>query len=199
MHLSMGDTDVPKVDAVPFVFFGFDVGALSIPVSHPEPTLRLASLAFFVAGVLIDFGLAEPAEKWKERSEALARHRDKRTERTEREARGKQNQNTPHQRTKTPPMSATRTAAGNRGKPKPPSSTSNAGRKAPRPAAGNGTAVASGAANAGSRGNASTASTSTSREKEDRLKLLRKVERGGTTGFRAPEILWHCRDQVCMG
>lgn len=33
-------------------------------------------------------------------------------------------------------------------------------------------------------------------EKDNRLRLLRKVERGGTTGFRAPEVLWHSRDQV---
>lgn len=28
------------------------------------------------------------------------------------------------------------------------------------------------------------------------LELIKKVERGGTTGFRAPEVLWHSRDQV---
>lgn len=31
---------------------------------------------------------------------------------------------------------------------------------------------------------------------ESGLQLIRKVERGGTTGFRAPEVLWHSRDQV---
>lgn len=155
----------------------------------------------FVAGVLIDFGLAEPAEKWQGRSEALASHRDKRTER---EARGKQSQSTSQQRAKVP-ISATRKATGTKGKPTPSPSTSTStstsasasttGRKGPRPAAGTGSAFAGGRSNAGSHENATATSTSV-REKEDRLKLLRKVERGGTTGFRAPEILWHCRDQV---
>lgn len=139
---------------------------------------------FSIAGVLIDFGLAEPAEKWQGRSKALAKHRDKRTERG---ARGKQNQTRSQPRTKTP-LSAARKIAGHRTKATP--STSGTGRGGPRPPpAGSGSANASGSANGGA--------TTIIREKDDRLKLLRKVERGGTTGFRAPEILWHCRDQVC--
>eukprot|EP00752_Nemacystus_decipiens_P008135 g7275.t1 len=144
-------------------------------------------------GVLIDFGLAEPAEKWQGRSEALARHRDKRSER---EARGKQSQATPtsKQRAKVPTGSATRRATGSHEKPRPPSSAgASTGRQGPPSTAETAKTVAGRITKAGSRGSASATS---GREMEDRLKLLKKVERGGTTGFRAPEILWHCRDQA---
>lgn len=167
------------------------------PQHIPSKSSDFVSFVFFLSGILIDFGLAEPAEKWQGRSEALLRHREKRSER---KARGKQQtqiQITSQNRTKAP-LSATRPskAAGNQGKTP---SSADGGRKGPRHAAGNGNgnAVASGSANAASRGNA-TSTTTSGREKEDRFKLLGKVERGGTTGFRAPEILWHCRDQVCQ-
>eukprot|EP00903_Cladosiphon_okamuranus_P012151 g11399.t1 len=146
-------------------------------------------------GVLIDFGLAEPAEKWQERSEALARYRDKRTER---EARGgKKNQSISQQRAKVPTPAA-HIATGTQGKPRPPSgaNASTNGRKGLRPTAVSGSAVAGGRVNA-SHENTTAASTGAGGgEKEGHLKLLRKAERGGTTGFRAPEILWHGRDQT---
>lgn len=37
---------------------------------------------------------------------------------------------------------------------------------------------------------------SRSLDREERLRLLRKAQRAGTTGFRAPEVLWHSQDQV---
>lgn len=89
-----------------------------------------------ILGRLIDFGLAEPAKKWKNRAEALAKYREKRILR-----RKSLSKNSPDDDCK-------------RG--------------------------VGGSTSAG----------------ESNLQLIRKVERGGTTGFRAPEVLWHSRDQV---
>ncbi|CAN0423288.1 unnamed protein product [Ectocarpus sp. 12 AP-2014] len=119
-------------------------------------------------GYLIDFGLAEPAEKWRSRSAALAKHRDRRAARG-----GKHN----HAQQRHSAQTTSRTT-GNHGKR--PSSSSSSNRIAPD------------AAEVKASGQAAPARD---RGKGDRAKLLRKAERGGTTGFRAPEILWHCRDQ----
>ncbi|CAB1119151.1 unnamed protein product [Ectocarpus sp. CCAP 1310/34] len=119
-------------------------------------------------GYLIDFGLAEPAEKWRSRSAALAKHRDRRAARG-----GKHN----HAQQRHSVQTTIRTT-GDHGKR--PSSSSNSNRIAP------------GTTEVSASGRAVPA---LDREEGDRTKLLRKAERGGTTGFRAPEILWHCRDQ----
>ncbi|CAM9738539.1 unnamed protein product [Scytosiphon promiscuus] len=137
-------------------------------------------------GLLIDFGLAEPAEKWRGRSEALAKHRDKRAARQIR----KQAQ---QRRDEQPGGPNTNTSE------KTISTSTSSSRSISSSRKCSGGSVTDGIAGVGNGGNlvASTsgAAASSGREKEDRLKLLRKVERGGTTGFRAPEILWHCRDQ----
>ncbi|CAM9866699.1 unnamed protein product [Ectocarpus fasciculatus] len=119
-------------------------------------------------GFLIDFGLAEPAEKWRSRSAALARHRDKRAARGSKHTHAQQRHS----------AQTMRHTTGEQGKR--PSSSSSSNRLGP------------GAAEVNASGRATPACD---REKADRAKLLRKAERGGTTGFRAPEILWHCRDQ----
>ncbi|CAM9810441.1 unnamed protein product [Ectocarpus sp. 4 AP-2014] len=120
-------------------------------------------------GYLIDFGLAEPAEKWRSRSAALAKHRDKRAARGGKHNHAQQRHST----------QATSRTSGDQGK-RHSSSSSSSNR------------IAQGAAELNASGRAA---PTLDREKGDRAKLLRKAERGGTTGFRAPEILWHCRDQ----
>ena len=113
--------------------------------------------------MLIDFGLAEPAEKWKDRSEALAKHRDRRALRRKNQASGVE-------------------CLGGDYRTRPVGAGDGCKLKACDDA---GAAERSREDRAGKDAVAS-----------DRLKLLKKAERGGTTGFRAPEVLWHSRDQV---
>lgn len=136
------------------------LAASSLP-PHPPPPPRPP------LGLLIDFGLAEPAEKWKCRSEALATHRTRRARRKQSRSENplglnSKNGNPSHRGTT------------NR------SATNRSGHES------RSTAMEERASDDRAR----------DKEKGERSKLLRKVERGGTTGFRAPEILWHCRDQV---
>lgn len=174
-------TWMPQHDAQPIVALTAKLARCpSLPLALNRLYLDPFPL-FFPTGLLIDFGLAEPAEKWKARSEALEKHRDKRARR--KQSQGKMSHGAG------PEARSQRRASGDPSKDPEPR----------HPVAGR-------------EGNEGKFSTEESREalpvrdgegnghgKEDRLKLLRKIERGGTTGFRAPEILWHSRDQVREG
>lgn len=143
-------------------------------------------MSFFVcgsSGLLIDFGLAEPAHKWKDRAEALVNHRDRRRSKAQGkgESRGTSRPTPKHKRR---------------------SGVSSSGRSArdlesPHQYLYNTSpGEISGKNPPGNREYSAGASIAGKSEGDDRLRLLRKAERGGTTGFRAPEILWHSRDQV---
>lgn len=135
---------------------------------------------FIPTGLLIDFGLAESAQKWKDRAEALAEHREKKqTKSTKRrqqqhKATLRANNDTMHARNQN---STATPACGGATYAVPPSTTDREQNSQKNPADERGAAIRS-------------------REREDHLKLLRKVERAGTTGFRAPEVLWHSQNQV---
>lgn len=179
--------------------------------------------------MLIDFGLAEPAEKWEDRAAALAQHRDTRDKKI---AALTKKQHNPK-----PPFGVTRDTAHNKaGFPAAAVAIFDANtspheencqkrslgdegesRHVGLPVKASHEDLSRESATAGGHGgyrrgepaaaaadregtsrkhHRSEAGECGKREREGRLELLRKVERAGTTGFRAPEVLWHSRDQV---
>lgn len=129
--------------------------------------------------MLIDFGLAEPAHKWKGRAHALAKYRDGKR------ARGEKTLSA---------SNITRNDAGRRAAVDEPSFEEARTKRTPAGATPPPRNVAD-----GERGMPIDVGDGSSGDNETSARLLRKVERAGTSGFRAPEILWHSRDQVKRG
>lgn len=144
--------------------------------------------SFRSSGLLIDFGLAEPAEKWMHRSQALAQHRDTKANKRNRSA----------TLTGTDTISERvgqkacrrRSDSGATGE-----STENVVTNTPKNDRGSVSRIDR--VKQENNGETFIEAKRKGEPKGDRAaKVLRKVERGGTTGFRAPEVLWHSRDQV---
>lgn len=159
-------------------------------MSIPLALAPLYFLLLILSGLLIDFGLAEPAQKWKDRAKALANHRDRRKTK----AQGKlellgTSRTTAHNNLKGVIRSSARSARilESSQHPRTTAPEEEISRKFPP-------MICEDSADA-----AYINANDCKGDGGDRLRLLRKVERGGTTGFRAPEILWHCRDQVRWG
>lgn len=155
--------------------------ARSGSLCHPALQNHLPLLSYLCvsSGLLIDFGLAEPAEKWKGRTEALANHRVKRARRKK-----SRDHKSLELSRKTGNQRNVSGCSARENQPTRPCTAENE-------SLGNFSVPPQKREELGVEG-----SCASSGKRNDGFKLLRKAERGGTTGFRAPEILWHSREQV---